>query len=396
MRKKRGKAISILIAVEFSFAFLLAAYGLYLAFGVPTPPASALAATVSGAGAVPAASPAPASLPSPSARAAVVTPTPNPTPDPTPPPPATMIFTGDLMLDGSVRNIINKSGLDAVFPKEYRGPFQNANIAMVDLEMPISTRGTPVPDKEYTYRGDPSGIALLKDMGVDIVTVANNHTLDYGQTAFLDTLDLLTQNGIKYVGGGKDLNEAKQWVILQAGDKKVAFLAASRVIPTVDWYATKYQPGLFTTYDPTALDQQIALAKKEADYVVVFVHWGVEKNTAPENYQRDMAHGYIDAGADAVVACHPHVLQGFEYYKGKLIAYSLGNFIFTDAKKDTAALEITINGDGSLSAKLYPYEITNRSTAPMTDPAQLAALRAHLNDISFGAEIGEDFGITAK
>jgi len=302
-----------------------------------------------------------------------------------------IVFCGDIMLDGSVRNIINKYGLDSVFPKEYRTPFQNADITMIDLEMPISNKGIPVPDKEYTYRGDPSGIELLKDMGVNIVTLANNHTLDYGQDAFMNTIDLLNQNGIKHVGGGKDLDEAKQWVTMQAGDKKVAFLAASRVIPALDWYATKNRPGLFGTYDPTELNKQIDLAKKEADYVVVFAHWGVEKNTVPEKYQQNLAHGYIDAGADLVVACHTHVLQSFEYYKDKLIAYSLGNFIFTDVQKDTAALEINISDNGSVLARIYPYEITNRTTAPMTDPYKLANLRKHLNNISFGLEVDEKF-----
>jgi len=304
-----------------------------------------------------------------------------------------MIFTGDVLLDGSVRNIINSQGLDAVFPVEYRAPFHNADIVMINLEMPMSNRGTPDPDKEFSFRGDPSGIVLLSDMGVSIVTLANNHTLDYGREAFLDTLELLEQNSIKYVGGGRDKAEAMQWVTLHAGDKNIAFLAASRVIPTTDWYATLSRSGLFGTYDPTELNRQITLAKKEADYVIVYVHWGVERNTIPENWQRTMAFGYIDAGADAVVACHPHVLQGFEFYSDKLIAYSLGNFIFTNDQRDTAALELTINTDGGLSARIYPYEIINRSTVMMTDPDKLERLKGHLNEISFNAVIDSDFNI---
>ena len=304
-----------------------------------------------------------------------------------------IVFCGDILLDGSVRRLIDAEGLDAVFPAQYRAPLLDADIVMVNLEMPFSDRGAPDPDKEYSFRGDPSGIALLKDMGVSIVSLANNHTLDYGRDAFSDTLELLEGNDIKYVGGGRDKAQAAQWATFLVEDKKIAFLAASRVIPTIDWYATASRSGLFGTYDPAGLNEQITLAKMESDYVFVYVHWGVERNDYPEEYQREMAYGYIDAGADAVVACHPHVLQGFEYYKDKLISYSLGNFIFTDSKKDTAALEFTINGDGSMSARIYPYEIINRSTVEIGDPEKLEMLRGHLNKISFGVEIDDDFNL---
>lgn len=308
----------------------------------------------------------------------------------------TMIFCGDILIDGSVKNVVEREGLDIIFRPEYRGPFRNADIAMADLEMPVSTRGAPMLDKEYNFRGDPSSLDLLEDMGIDIVTVANNHTMDYGREAFTDTLDLLDERGIKYVGGGRDKNEAERWVTLKAGDYSVAFLAATRVISSASWYAAKNQPGVFGTYDPSVLNAQIALAKQEADYVVVYAHWGVEKNSVPEDYQRDMARGYVNAGADLVVACHPHVLQSLEFYKGTLIAYSLGNFIFTDSQKDTAALEVTINEDGGLSARLRPFEIVDRRTAPMTNPNKLENLRKHLNEISFGVTIGEDFEIRPK
>jgi poly-gamma-glutamate synthesis protein (capsule biosynthesis protein) len=176
----------------------------------------------------------------------------------------------------------------------------------------------------------------------------------------------------------------------------VAFLAASRVIPTVDWYAGRNKPGLLGTYDPSILNEQIKLAKESADYVFVYVHWGVERSTIPESWQRAMAFGYIDAGADAVIGCHPHVLQGFEFYKGKLIAYSLGNFIWTDARMDTAALELTLTGNGGLAAKLYPYEIVDRATLTIDDAQRLESLRRHLTGISFNAEVNEGFEIIEK
>ncbi|MDR1704215.1 MAG: CapA family protein [Clostridiales bacterium] len=306
---------------------------------------------------------------------------------------AVLIFCGDILLDGSVRGRIESTGLDSVIFPEHRGPFIHADIAMANLENSVSTRGAAMEDKQYTYRADPEFLKLLTDMGIDIVSVANNHTLDFGRDAFADTLDYLTQYGIDYVGGGRDKAEAVLWRVLPAGDKTVAFLAASRVLPVVDWYAGASRSGLFSTYDPAELNEQIALACEEADYVAVYVHWGVERTDMPVQYQKDMAHGYIDAGADIVIGSHPHVLQGFEYYNGGLIAYSLGNFIFNDSKKDTAALEITINPDGGLTARVLPYEIIYRQVSPITDGERLEAMRDYLTEISFNAAIGEDYVI---
>ncbi|MCL2699462.1 MAG: CapA family protein [Defluviitaleaceae bacterium] len=326
--------------------------------------------------------PAPSPTPSP-------TPAPSPTPEPPPPDPR-VLFAGDVLLDGSVLDRIAREGLDSVFLPEYRGPFLEADIVMINLEMPISDRGEPM-NKEFAFRGNPEHISLFVDMGVDIVSVANNHTLDYGVDAFLDTLDLLRENNIKYAGGGRNIDEAKRWETFRVGDTTIAFLAASRVIPALDWHAAYDRPGHFETYDPRALNAQITLAKAETDFVVVYVHWGVERNIFPEDWQRTMARGYINAGADMVIGAHPHVLQGFEYYNGGWIAYSLGNFIWTNTRLDTAALEFTLLPDGGMVPRIYPYEIVNRATIPLTDPTRAEVLRAHLNNISFGVEVNEEF-----
>ncbi|MCL2703465.1 MAG: CapA family protein [Defluviitaleaceae bacterium] len=305
----------------------------------------------------------------------------------------TMLFVGDIMTDGWVRARMERDGPDSVFPPQYRTLFQNADVVMGNLEMAVSERGEANPDKLYSYRGDPGHLSLLADIGVNIVSVANNHTLDFGRDAFADTLHYLTDYGIKYVGGGADLDEAMRFRIISVGDYKVAFLAASRVIPTVDWYAGYNRSGIFQAYDPKPLNARITLAKEEADYVVVYMHWGVMYNTVPEQFQRDMAYGFIDAGADLVLGAHPHVLQSFEFYKGKLIAYSLGNFIFESRAMDIAALEVTVGEDGNLSARLHPYHLIRQSVVPMTDQSALENLRAHLNEISFNAEIDDDFYI---
>jgi poly-gamma-glutamate synthesis protein (capsule biosynthesis protein) len=297
------------------------------------------------------------------------------------------------MTDGWVRVRIERDGIDAVIDPEHRVLFQNADVVMANLEMAVSERGTYNPNKQYSYRGDPHHLSLLADIGINIVSVANNHTLDYGREAFADTLYHLTDYGIKYVGGGANLAEAGKWEIIEIDGYKIAFLAASRVLPTVDWYAAGNRSGLFAAYDTTQLNRQISLAKEEADYVIVYLHWGVMYNTRPEQYQRSMAFGFIDAGADLVLGAHPHVLQGFEFYNGGLIAYSLGNFIFESRPMDTAALEVIINEDGSLSARLHPFRLSRQTVFPMTDRDAVESLIQHLNDISFNAEITGDLEI---
>jgi poly-gamma-glutamate synthesis protein (capsule biosynthesis protein) len=312
---------------------------------------------------------------------------------PTPTPGGKLIFAGDILLDGSVRRTIEADGLTGVFPEISRVPFIEADIAFANLETPISLRGTPMPDKEYTYSSDPEHGKLLSDMGLDIVSLANNHTIDYGRDAFADTLEFLDGQKIAYIGAGLNMAEAMDWHTFELNGRTFAYLAASRVIPVVDWYAGKERSGMFGTYDPADLNAQITAAKAIHDYVIVYVHWGVERVPIPEAWQRSQARGYIEAGADCVIGSHPHILQGFEFIEGKLIAYSLGNFIFSDSAKDTGALTAAVSPDGALTYEFLPYEIINRRTVPIDDPDRRESLRQSLNDISYGAEINERFEI---
>ncbi|MDR1690046.1 MAG: CapA family protein [Clostridiales bacterium] len=310
--------------------------------------------------------------------------------------PVTIAFGGDILIDSGVKQNMYDGGRDAVLPLSHAYPFTQADIAVVNMEFPLSLRGTPMPDKEFTFRGDPQHISFFTEMGVDLATLANNHIIDYGYDAFSDTLDLLNENGIKYIGAGIDKSDAMRYEIFEVSGKKIAFLNASRVIPVVDWYASSTKPGVFGTYDPAELNAQIVLAKENADYVIVCVHWGVEKSVTPVEYQVNMAKGYIDNGADAVIGSHPHVLQGFEYYKNKPIAYSLGNFVFTDINKNTMAITLTLTGGEVPQIKIIPYHISNRKTTLMENEDDKLALKAHLEEISFGVTIDDEWIVRAN
>lgn len=158
----------------------------------------------------------------------------------------------------------------------------------------------------------------------------------------------------------------------------------------VSWTAGENTPGLAVTYDPKRTLEEIASAKKQADIVVVYVHWGEERKEMPLDYQKNMARAYIDEGADIVVGSHPHVLQGLEFYKGKLIAYSLGNFIFTDSRKDTMVLQAEVNKSGVESVRIIPCRIENLRPVLIKDEEESSKLIEKVESLSFDVEINMD------
>lgn len=301
-----------------------------------------------------------------------------------------MVFVGDVYIGNYVSSVYDVNGVNGVLSEYLLEKFQTANLAMVNQEFPFSTRGEPMANKQYTFRVDPSKVQLFTEMGVDIVSMANNHTLDYGTDALLDSMDTLTQAGITYVGVGSNLTEAKTTRYFEINGKSIAILSASRVIPVSEWGATATKPGLFTTYDPTALIEEIKVAREQADAVIVYLHWGLERKEYPESYQRTMGKQFIDAGADVVIGSHPHVLQGFEYYNGKLIAYSLGNFIFSQTINQTAMLTVELNEENQFEFSVIPCSTANGKTSELTDPAQIRQVYEYLSSISEGARIAED------
>ncbi|MDR2671667.1 MAG: CapA family protein [Oscillospiraceae bacterium] len=322
-----------------------------------------------------------------------------PPPGDTPAPPAeeaTLVLGGDVLIDlGIEQRLWEPDRFPWVMAPELAAAFAAADLAAVNLEMPVSTRGAAMPNKEFTFRGAPEQLPFLRDyMGVDVVTLANNHTLDFGTDAMLDTLAHLDDYGIAHVGAGADIEAAGAPVLMQAGAYTVAFLGATRVVPVAGWAAGPEHPGLFTTYDPAALCEAIRAVRPQADYVIVYVHWGVERATQPESYQVRLARDYIDAGADAVVGAHPHVLQPLAFYEDKLIAYSLGNLIFTDTARDTMALRLTLTPDGIRPEVLF-CRIQSMATGLVTDPAAWEARRRALAALSPGVRIDELGRVTA-
>jgi poly-gamma-glutamate synthesis protein (capsule biosynthesis protein) len=314
--------------------------------------------------------------------------------------PIVLAFAGDVNFNEESKPVLrydskNKGilgGLSSGLVKEMK----DADLMMLNNEFPYSTRGTKTPDKSYTFRANPDRVEILKEMGVDIVSLANNHSLDYGQDALLDTFTTLDNAGIDYVGAGKNVDRAIAPVYYTVGNKKIAYLAASRVIFAMDWYATDTRPGMIGTYEPAQFLEAIKEAAKNSDYVVVYVHWGVEKENFAEDYQRSLAKKYIDAGADVVVGSHPHVMQNIEFYKGKPIAYSLGNFWFNSNTQYSGLLKVYLNSDGSMRTQLLPVMAENTYSYLLDKENEKKAYFDYMQNLSDGITIDKDGFITEK
>lgn len=297
-----------------------------------------------------------------------------------------LLFAGDIYLSDHVLNAYDQAGgIAGVLDEGLRDEIAAADLFIANQEFPFSDRGAPAADKQFTFRLPPARLTVLEQMGVDVVTLANNHTLDYGQDALLDTCALLDGAGIVRIGAGADIDEAAKAEILEIKGKRIGFLAASRVYPDGSWAASGARPGVMSTYDPAMLLEAIRRLRPDCDYLVVYVHWGIERNTSPEAYQVTMGRQYIDAGADLVVGSHPHVLQGIEYYKGKPILYSLGNFVFGSSIPETMLVRVEL-GEGAGALSLVPAVSSAGFTRQM-DAAKQEDFFRRMEEMSAGIQI---------
>jgi len=240
-------------------------------------------------------------------------------------------------------------------------------------------------------------VKYLKQLGVDVAGLANNHIYDYGKKAFLDTLLYLKKAGIKTMGAGKNIAEAKEPVYLTIQGKTIALVAATRAekyIMTPE--AGKNSPGVFRTYDDRQYVREIKKAGKKADYVIAYVHWGTEYSTTLEKAQIQQAKDYINAGADVVIGAHTHCLQGAGYYKGVPIIYSLGNFWFNEKTLYTTVLEVDITKQGKLSARMIPCLQSGKETKLLTKPVQTKKFVKYVNGISANARLDSEGKIQRK
>jgi len=292
--------------------------------------------------------------------------------------PITLVAVGDLLLGGSATATLRQQGADYPFAAT-AALLQGANIAIANLEAPLTDGGEAVVDKTYTFRVPTTTAAAIQRAGLDVLTLANNHMGDYGPQGVLDTRAALRPYGLRAVGAGANLAEARRPSAIATRGGKVGFLAYSNTLPT-DFYASASRPGTAPGW-PDLVRADIKKLKPFVDYIVVSFHWGAEKMPAPKDYQRLYAHLAIDAGADVVIGHHPHVLQGAERYKNGAIFYSLGNYAFGSWSRNAqigGLARIVLDNGQVQSAALLPLNVANHEV--QFQPRPLA------DDAAFGNE----------
>jgi len=277
----------------------------------------------------------------------------------------------------------NRDDPDSMF-RNVSNLLKGGDINFCQLELNFSTRGTPLPQARLPMRADPAGARAIRDAGFHVVSFASNHCMDWGREALFDTIDTLKKEKLAIIGVGENIAEARKPAIFECKGTRVAFLAYNSVLPMAYW-AEEGRPGCaplraFTVYEQIEHDQpgtpcrvhtftqradlaamvdDIKKAGSQADLVIVSTHWGVHFIPAViADYEKEIAHAAIDAGADLIVGHHPHILKGIEIYKGKAIFHSLSNY----------ALELPFQFDKKLRETTRHKEIKNLNPQWEADP----------------------------
>lgn len=302
-------------------------------------------------------------------------------------PTVTLAAVGDLMMARSIGRALQRSPADTPFAA-VAAWLRAADVTIGNLECALSVAGRPAA-KSYTFRGPPAAADALRDAGFDVVSLANNHSLDYGEAAQVETLALLDAAGIAHVGSGPNEAAAYAPVFVEAHGLRLAFLGYVNVpvefngFDTARWRAVGERPGLAWA-EPARIAADVAAARAQADLVIVLLHAGYEGRTTPNAVQRANAYAAIDAGAALVLGAHPHVLQGVEQYHGGWIVYSLGNFVFdgfTGVSNESAILFVTLGRSGVEALAWKPVVIRN-GRPHLAAASTAAAIRRRIERLS--------------
>ncbi|HBG81256.1 TPA: hypothetical protein DDW69_00260 [candidate division CPR2 bacterium] len=269
--------------------------------------------------------------------------------------------------------ILGRTVYKKMVDKGFLSPFENvanrladADLTFGNLETPLSDAIKP-PTEGMSFLVPKKAIEGILASGFDVLALANNHSTNFGEKTFKDTLDLLEENKIEYVGGGRSEVDAKSYKTINVKGKKFAFLNTNSIVGDLAakgdsagvWHINLEPWGKIDQKQVDELLEKLREAKKEADFAVVMVHWSKEYTHDPNNEMKNLAHQLIDNGADLIVGTHPHWTQGIEVYKDKFIAYSLGNFVFDqDWSKETKQGLI-------MDTIFYKDKLLNVSLAPV-------------------------------
>jgi poly-gamma-glutamate synthesis protein (capsule biosynthesis protein) len=237
-----------------------------------------------------------------------------------------------------------------------RDLFLSDDLTIVNLEC-AAARGGERQRKEFTFRCDPDALPAMRDAGVEIANLGNNHSGDFGPQALLDSRANLIAARIVPVGAGRDATEANGPVTFSMKGHKVAVLGFGGVVPAPGWIAGANHPGVADGYSTASMVSAVRAAAAQADFVFVTLHWGEELDTQPRADDVARAHALVDAGANAIFGHHAHRLQPLQWYAGRPIFFGLGNFVWPTGGS-TAVAEVVVRPDGGMQACLLPARIS--------------------------------------
>ena len=309
-----------------------------------------------------------------------------------------LVFAGDVCFDESYSNMyyLSQRGGDITkcLSEDLYKEMTEADIFMVNNEFTYTTRGEPIPEKAFTFRSNPENVKLLKDMGVDIVSLANNHAYDYGEISLLDTLETIENAQMPYVGAGRNLEEAGRPVYFICNDIKIAFVSATQVerLENPDTKgATENSPGVFRCWG-NQLDhllEEIKEAKSNSDFVVAYIHWGTENTDELDWAQTYQAPLIAEAGADVIIGGHTHCLQGIDIVKNVPVIYSVGNFWFNSKNLDSCIVKVAVNKQGLKSFQFIPAKTEGCRTFLATGEDR-SRLMEYMRGLSQNVRIEDD------
>src|SRR5256884_6992083 len=278
--------------------------------------------------------------------------------------PMTLLFVGDVMLGRLVNAVLQEKS--PAYPwGDTLSLFHDADVRFCNLECAISDWGTPwsVTPKVFHFRSDAKNIETLKAAHIDAVSLANNHTLDFGYEGLFQMMDILGAAGIHYAGAGTTISEASQPAIWEMSGKKIGLIAFTDNEPV--WEATQEQPGVFyvpiTLKDKRAerLFEMVRKTKDVVDFLIVSAHWGPNWGYTPPAEHIPFAHALIDAGADVIFGHSGHIVRGIEVYKDKPIMYCTGNFIddyaVDEIERNDRSCIFIVETDGYAISRLLLY-----------------------------------------
>lgn len=305
-------------------------------------------------------------------------------------------FAGDILFDSNYavmsKLLANGGDISAGVDPALINEMRSVDIMVLNNEFPYSDRGEPTPEKKFTFRARPQTVSYLGDMGVDLVSLANNHAYDFGENAFFDTMETLEGAGIAYMGAGRNLEEARRPVYYIINNIKIAFVAATQIerLDNPDTRgATESSAGVFRCWNGDNLLETVREAKENSDFVIVFLHWGTENVETIDWAQEKQAPEVVEAGADLVIGAHPHCLQQISMVNGVPVVYSLGNFWFNSKTVDTGMVRVTLNENGLQSLQFVPCLQSGCRTS-LVQGEEKSRILNYMRSLSGGIQIDDE------